>query len=122
MKKFEAVPFKSGSKGLDKLVTQLQGLPKRIAADSRSGAIPKSDEIMDRALAGMERIQKLSPDSPGAASIPAAQAIGWSVVEWLQQWAMEAQVQPVQPGMLSIDAIAGGKVGTPDKIAWLSDD
>ena len=121
MKKFEAVPFKSGSKGLDYLVSKIQRLPKDIVAASRSGAIPKSDEIMDRAITGMERIQNLSPDSPGAASIPAAQSIGWSVIEWLQQWSMEAQAQPLQPGMFSIDAVAGGSIGTPEASVWLSD-
>ena len=109
MKKFESAPFKSGSRGLDQMVKSLQSKPKKVVADDRSGVIPRIDAITESTLDLIERIGQLSPQSPGAKSIPEAVTIGWSVVEWLQEWSSKSQSQATdRPGTLSIEALAEG--------------
>jgi len=103
------------------MVKSLQSKPKKVVADDRSGVIPRIDAITESTLDLIERIGQLSPQSPGAKSIPEAVTIGWSVVEWLQEWSSKSQSQATdRPGTLSIEALAEGASDTfsqrfPDK-------
>jgi len=86
MERYEKVPFNSGSKGLDKMVSTLQGIPaNRVVAPSRNqGGMVNYDNALGYVLTLITRIGKLSPSSPGAAHIPMAVGIGWDVYQWVQ--------------------------------------
>ena len=86
-KAYKKVPFSSGSKGLDGLVKNLQGIPgNRVVAASRQvGGLVNYDHVLNQTLKVITRISNLSPQSPGGASLPQALKIGWDVYEWVQQ-------------------------------------
>jgi hypothetical protein len=95
---YQKVPFSSGSKGLDSLVTNLQNIPANrvVAASNSVGGLVNYDHVLNQALNVITRISNLSPNSPGGASIPSALAIGWDVYGWVQQNASSNSV--VIPG------------------------
>jgi hypothetical protein len=98
VKAFKVTPFASGSSGLDRLVKQVQSIPaQRIRAAMATSGAPQQGAL-DSCLNFIERITGLSPDSPGADSIPEALEICWRTYEWLQQWVMANPIVAKDPG------------------------
>ena len=102
----------SGSKGLDGFVAKLQAIPATVLKGASMGISQDVDLKLDSAVDLVARIQKLSPDSPGGASIPAAIGIGWDVVGWLQGFSSSTQFAACgtgrarKGGTVSLDALA----------------
>ncbi len=106
MAMYKAVQFSSGSRGLDQLVSQVQAVPKnRVGAAAKIGTAPLMDTALNQVLSIVGRIQALSPDSPGAASIPRALEIAWAVYAWLQAVESGNSTQVPQAGTVPIDTI-----------------
>ena len=80
----------SGSRGLDQLVDKLQTIPLTQAKKVSMGDLADFDTALDTAVGLVERIAKISPDSPGAESKDSALSIGWAVIGWLQDYSMGA--------------------------------
>lgn len=101
-----------GSKGLDSLVAKLLVIPPTVMKGAVMGHSQDVDIKLDSAVDLVARIQKISPDSPGGASIPAAISIGWDVVGWLQDFSSRAQFAACgtgrarKGGTVSLDALA----------------
>ena len=98
MSKYVQQEFSCQSRGLSELVAKLQGQPKHTITTLKRGAVPNIEGQLSSVLSIIERIQGLSPKSPGAAQIPAAVAIGWGVYQWLQEVALAVPAVTQQGG------------------------
>ena len=88
MKKYKVVAFKSGSTGLDRLVSVCQRLPKdAITTRVTLGGAPAAGTA-DRCLDIIERVSNIADDSPGGQYKDEALMVLYGVYQWLQEWAM----------------------------------
>jgi len=104
----------SGSRGLDVLVDKLQTIPLTQAKKVAMGDLKDFDTSMDTAVGLVERISKISPQSPGGEHKEAAMSIGWAVIAWLQDYSMASNEALAGTGKmakgystLSLDGLKG---------------
>jgi hypothetical protein len=103
MAAYKKVPFKSGSRGLDSLVSRAQKYPGTVTTRAKTGSPPRPN-ILNGCLDLVDRISALSPKSPGGDSIPQALTIVYGVYSWLQRDSMSKNIASAQPGVISLDS------------------
>jgi hypothetical protein len=120
MKYHEYVEFDSGSMGLNRLVSNTQGYMKTVYYRRANGMYVEVPTLLELTLEHIERISKLSPESPGAAHIAEALDICWSVYESLQSVADDGCVERAT-GELSLSSLGDNFTIGDDGLAELID-